>query len=131
MKDPAIPSKTQIPERDRKLFDPDAWLSAAVALDVLATRLGAFEGKLVPIDEVVRVAIEVGIMGGLDTDEVTEMLTDAAGEIGNARAEVAPLLTQPRDVQRAIRLVRHGAQALVREARLELEAGAMTNYRQV
>jgi hypothetical protein len=59
------------------------------------------------------------------------LLCEARGEVGDARAEVAPLLTQPRDVQRAVKLVRDGEQAMVREARLELEAGAMTTYRQV
>ena len=130
MKDPAR-YKTFVPEEDRKLFDPDAWLSAAVALDVLSTRLGAVEPKASSIDEVVRAAVEVGILGGLDEAEVDTLLGEARGEIGDARAEVAPLLTQPRDVQRAVKLVRDGARAMVREARLELEAGAITNYRQV
>lgn len=130
MKDPAR-YKTEIPEGDRKLFDPDAWLSAAVALDVLSTRLGAIDAQHLYIDEVVKVAVEVGLLGGLDEAEVDTLLREADGDIGDARAEIAPLLTQPRDVQRAVRLVRDGARALVREARLELEANAMTSYRQV
>lgn len=130
MKDPAR-YRTVVPEADRKLFDADAWLSAAVALDVLSTRLGAIASKGLYIDEVVRVVVEVGLLGGLDDAEVDTLLAEANGEIGEARAEVAPLLSQPRDVQRAVRLVRDGARAMVREARLELEAGSMTTYRQV
>ncbi|MEZ0311899.1 MAG: hypothetical protein ACAI38_08985 [Myxococcota bacterium] len=130
MKDPAR-YKAIVPEADRKLFDPDAWLSAAVALDVLSTRLGAIDPRALYIDEVVRAAVEVGILGGLDDGEVDALLAEARDEIGDARAEVAPLLTQPRDLQRAVKLVRDGARTMVREARLELEAGAMTTYRQV
>ncbi len=130
MKDPAR-YKTLVPEEDRKLFDPDAWLSAAVALDVLSTRLGAIDPKTLSIDDVVRAAVEVGMLGGLDASEVDTLLDEARGEVGNARAEVAPLLTQRRDVQRAVKLVRDGTRAMVREARLELEAGSMTSYRQV
>ncbi len=130
MKDPAR-YKTLVPEADRKLFDPDAWLSAAVALDVLSTKLGSIASNALHIEAVVKAAAEVGLLGGLDTTEVDELLAEAHGEVGEARAEVAPLLAQPRDVQRAVRLVREGAQSLVREARLELEAGAVITYRQV
>lgn len=130
MKDPAR-YKTLVPEEDRKLFDPDAWLSAAVALDVFSTKLGTIAPHALYVDAVVKAAVEVGMLGGLDAAEVDELLAEANGDIGAARAEVAPLLSAPRDLQRAVRLVREGAQSLVREARLELEAGAVTTYRQV
>jgi hypothetical protein len=130
VKDPAR-YKTLVPEEDRKLFDPDAWLSAAVALDVLSTGLGRIQASASYIDQVVRAAVEVGILGGLDDTEVDTLLAEARGDVGDARAEVAPLLSEPRDVQRAVKLVRDGARAMVREARLEIEAVAMTTYRQV
>lgn len=124
-------AKTDIPESDRKLFDPDAWLAAAIALDVLSTRLGKHELTKVATTQLVSEAVELGVLGGLDDSEVETLLEVAASNVGDARSEIAPLLIQPRDVQRAIRLLRDGARTLVREARLELEAAAVTNYKQI
>ena len=124
-------AKDDIPEADRKLFDADAWLSAAVALDVLSTLLGELDAARLEAPDLVRATVELGLMGGLDGDEVDDLLTVAKSDVGDARAEIAPLLMDPRDVQRAVRLLRDGARTLVREARLELEAAAVTAYKQV
>jgi hypothetical protein len=120
-----------IPEEDRKLFDADAWLSAAVALDVLSTLLASLEGKPVKAQDLVSEIVELGLMGGLDDNEVTSLLEVAKSDVGDARSTIAPLLVNPRDVQRAVGLLRDGARTLVREARLELEAAAVTAYKQV
>jgi hypothetical protein len=124
-------AKDDIPEGDRKLFDADAWLSAAVALDVLSTLLGELDNAGLQTPDVVHATVELGLMGGLDGEEVDNLLAVAKSAVGDARAAIAPLLVNPRDVQRAVRLVRDGARTLVREARLELEAAAVTAYKQV
>lgn len=116
-----------IPEKDRKLLDPDAWLSASVALDVLSTALG--KSAAADITTLTQCALELADLGGHTDDDTQALLATAHGETGQARAAIAPQLAGTDAVTNAIALLRDGAQALVEEARLEIEASAMTSYR--
>jgi hypothetical protein len=118
-----------IPESDRKLFDADAWLSATVALDVLATALGKLASAEADTTALVTAALELAQLGGHNDADTADLLAKADGDIGNARAAIAPRLATPEAVTSAITLLRDGAEALVDEARLALETSQMTRYR--
>lgn len=116
-----------IMESDRKLLDPDAWLSAAVALDVLTTRLS--QSAEADITTLTEAALELARLGGHTPEDTTALLATAAGETGRARAAIAPQLATSAALATAVALLQDGARALITEARLEIEASLTTHYR--
>ncbi|MBC7792085.1 MAG: hypothetical protein H7Z43_00125 [Clostridia bacterium] len=118
-----------ITDDDCKISDPDARLSAAVAMDVFGTRLAKLVSAEADIQQLTEAALELAHLGGHTEHDTAALLATAHGKVGDARAAIAPQLASAEAVATAVTLLRDGAQAIVEEARLGLETSLMTNYR--
>lgn len=138
-RDPARPAHELPPpvidETDRGDLDEAAWMSAAVALDVLATRLAPLKPSTGIIEAAVHRAVEVGALAGLAAQTLEALVEHAAGETGTRREQftqyvrrkaraVAATPANPSDVHAAVQRLVLGARTLVHEARIAAETAA-------
>ena len=147
---PARPAPT-LPESDRVHLDDDLLMSAAVALDVLASFTEDVEPGPDVLHRIAEVLTHVGTVAGIDEYTYNELLAHAAGELGQARSQMSRRLagtvgenilthdegaaephlpSTPGTVVAAARRIEAMADAVVREAHLLLEAYNPVDYRQ-
>ncbi|MBI5511866.1 MAG: hypothetical protein HY903_24180 [Deltaproteobacteria bacterium] len=145
-----------IPDEDRAHLDPEALLSAAVALDVLATRTRPIRPDSDVLLHFAEALLAVGQLGGIDDAAKTRLLEHAASRSGQlrgllsrevaARMQAAPrpvsevtavtaataiTPSTPRTVAHAVHRIEKAAARVVAEARLRLEARErVLQYRQ-
>lgn len=137
-----MPAPPSLPEADRPPLDEEDLVSAAVVLDVLATRTRALAAAPTLLAEVGVTLAEVGALAGMDAERLAALLAHAAGATGAGRESVCRRLrwlaspagaetTDARAVASALRRIERGAALVLREARLVLEASTAPDFRQV
>lgn len=145
-----------IPDEDRRATQTSAYVSVAVALDVMTTLTRKLEDKRTVLSDLATVLLHVGRLGGIDGTAVERLLEHAESVTGRNRAfltyrlamnmqgattqpketgsddtqvaQVRP--TTPKTVALALRRIERAADRAINEACLRLEAHASVEYRQ-
>jgi hypothetical protein len=146
-----------VPREDRRPLQQASLISAAVALDLLATQTRKLEGERTVLSDLAVVLLHVGSLGGIDELAVERLLTHAQSVTGRNRALLSHQLaarmqeaaapgpagaerettvvgtarpTSPRSVADALRRIDTAADRAIAEARLRLEAQEPIEYKQ-
>jgi hypothetical protein len=153
---PAEPHPS-VPPEDRRPVQQADLISAAVALDLLATQTRKLESERTVLSGLAVVLLHVGSLGGIDEAAVERLLGFAESATGRNRASLArqlaarmqraaaphpaddgkmaplartPRPTSPASVADALRRIETAANRAIGEARLRLEAQEPIDYKQ-
>lgn len=89
----------ELPTEDRQLLDTTQLLNAAVALDVLATRLRRIDANAKVLAEMVQACVALGELGGSGEDARKQLVHLAASATGVDRAALSQTLARRLAVQ--------------------------------
>jgi hypothetical protein len=134
-----------VPPAHRRPLDTDQLNSAAVVLDVLGSWTGGVTGRPTVLHELTGVMVRLGELGDASEERQRALVEFAASDVGTTRAVLSRALSAhlsavagaepaapstPAAVGTALRRLEAMGRAVVREARLLIEARDGTDYRQ-